>query len=302
MFILYIIILGVGLAASYTDIKFKKIKNKHLIPAIFSGCVALGYMISTQQIECDLNTLWNILISLGIGLGLYLTDLWGAGDAKLFALFCFLMPVGKYPKLIPFPSIAVFANIFIISFLIIAIISAKNAFNNRWKILKEFFSIKTLSSVGKSFLIIFSINQIVKSCIHFLIPESSNFIVTASLFVFYKFIKRRIKKIKNKFALIFSSGLLFNVLFYPEIFQSTNLIIQFKRVAAYTLIFHAIYLFFSPDKPSTADAKETSSMGGINTKTKILPFAPLMLVGTLLTNTNFLNWVTLPISALKNHG
>jgi len=299
MFILYTIILILGLAASYTDIKSQKIKNKHLVLAILAGCAALSYMITTRQLDFNLHIIWNILIGLGIGLILYFADLWGAGDAKLFAVLCLLTPVGQYPKFVMFPSIAVFVNVFLISFLVIAITCVKEIFRNPQKIFKQFFSIPTLSLLGKSFLIIFSINQLVKSSVHFLIPKSTNFITAGFLFISYKIIKMQIRKIRNRFALvfIFSSGLLFNAVFYPEIFQTANLVIQLKRVSTYTLLFYVIHLIFDLDQ--SPDNKQPLSITKETSEARMIPFAPLMLVGTLLTNTHFLNWTTQLIRTLK---
>lgn len=299
MFILYAIILILGLAASYTDIKFKKIKNKHLVLAVLAGCAALSYLIVIQQIDFSPRIIWNILIGFGIGFILYMADLWGAGDAKLFTVFCILTPVGKYPEFMVFPSIAVFANIFLISFLIVATISAKEIFQNPKKIFKQLFSVKTLTLLTKSFLTIFSINQPVKSFVYFLIPKSTTFITAGFLFLSYKIIKNQIKRIRNRpaFIFIFSTGLLCNAVFYPEIFQAARLVTQLKRVAAYTLFFYVIYLIFDLDQAPVN--KKSLSIKKESSETRIIPFAPLMLAGTLLTNTHFLNWMTQLIKILK---
>ena len=99
MNILYSIIIILGFLTSYTDIKSRKIKNTHLLFAATAGLFAYIYLIINQIIIPDINFGLNLLLGIGIGAVLYFTDTWGAGDAKLFAVCCLLMPTEKYSKL-----------------------------------------------------------------------------------------------------------------------------------------------------------------------------------------------------------
>ncbi len=289
MFILDAIILILGLSTTYTDIKFNKIRNKHLLLAIALGSVAYTYLITTQQIVMNWNLTWNILIGVGIALVLYFTDTWGAGDTKLFAIFCLLMPIDKHNTILYFPSIAIFTNIFIVGLVATIILSAEEIIYHRTTRLKKLFSSQTLYLIADSFLIIFSINWFIQTTISRLLPQASHIISIIILFIITRSIFWFKRKYKNNaiIPLVILFGLIARFLTYSLSFNIIELILQLKITAFYTFLFHGIFVILDLN---SSDEKNK----------KIIPFAPLMLVGTLLTHTNLLNWISIFFKILRH--
>lgn len=288
MLYFYLIIAALGLASSYTDIKFKKIKNIHLLIAIAMGLAAYVYLIVTHQMTVNMNLAWNILIGIGIGLILYLTDTWSAGDAKLFMVFCLLMPAAKGPSLFFFPSIAIFMNIFLASMLAILILSTSQIIKDRKIILKKIFSVSTLSLLGISFLTIFCFKWIIENLISFLIPQGTPLISLVVLFFMYQFIQKKTGKRQDAIIvfLIFGLTLVLRFLIYPLDSNIENFLSYLKLTLFYTLLLHILFIIFNLKKSD-------------NETKKTIPFALLMFLGVMLTNTNFTNWIIQILDALK---
>ncbi|HBG61622.1 MAG: hypothetical protein A2Y03_09460 [Omnitrophica WOR_2 bacterium GWF2_38_59] len=280
MFFFYILVLTLGFVTSYTDIKFREIKNIHLLLAIGFGLAAYLCLIASHQRAFNINLVWNVLIGLGVGLILYFTDTWGAGDAKLFAVYCLLMPTEKYSRVLFFPSIAIFSNIFLISAAGILILSVKDIVKDRIKILKMIFSLGTLAEIGGSFLIVFSLNWVVEIAINRIVPQAKPLFSVLTLFFLYQIIRRLITKIKNKhiIVLILAVGLVSRFLVYKFDFNIEMFFSYLKMTFVYALLFQVVSIVFSLNKPDEKEAKR-------------IPFAPLMFLGTILINTNFLNWL-----------
>lgn len=285
---LYVIILILGLATSYTDIKFKKIRNNHLLLATVLGLAAYASLIATQQITLNMNWAWNLLVGLGIGLLLYFTDTWGAGDAKLFFVFCLLLPTAKYSRILFFPSLAIFVNIFLISTLAISILAAGEIINNRKNLFKKFFTTSTLVNFTKSFLVIFSLKWMIQAAVSLLIPQATPFLSILILFFAYLAVSRIMGTLKNNLVLvlILLLGAASRFFIHPPDAHLADLLPQLKRAFFYTCIFYGISAIFKLDKES-GQTKGT------------IPFAPLMLIGTFLADTDFLNWALLMIKAVQ---
>jgi len=75
---------------------------------------------------------------------------------------------------------------------------------------------------------------------------------------------------------ILGFGLLARLLFQPSDFIGTHLIATLRYTITFTLIFHAMRVIL-----------ETNASN--DEKKRAIPFAPLIFLGTLLANTNFLN-------------
>jgi Flp pilus assembly protein protease CpaA len=280
MFILTAIMLILGLVTSYTDIRFKKIRNIHLLAAAILGLAAYIFLITTRQMTFHISLIENLFIGLGIGLLLYFTDTWGAGDAKLFTVLCLLMPTGKYSAILFFPSIAVFVNIFLISTFAILILSIKDIIKNKERLFKKIFSVRTFARMGESFLMLFSLQWLIQTGLDYLLPEAAPFFSIVLLFLAYRTVRWMMKKLRNDVILFLILGLALalRLLLHPEAFDFLNLLRHIKTTVLYTLIFDSISLIFNMNKP---DPKTPT----------IMPFAPLMLLGALAANTNFLHWV-----------
>lgn len=111
------LILSLSFFVVVDDIRYKKIKNKSLILGASFGLVLfavflLGGGISVSYVE---NVLINSGIALVVSFGLWKWGIWPAGDAKLFALFSFLLPLEFYSKsyLAYFPALSFLVNSFV---------------------------------------------------------------------------------------------------------------------------------------------------------------------------------------------
>jgi len=288
MFILYVIILTLGFMTSYTDIRLRIIKNNHLILAIFFGGIVFLNLIATNQILFSMNLVWNLLIGLAIGLILYFSDTWGAGDAKLFIVYCLLMPTEKYSKILFFPSIAIFANIFLVSTVGILVLSFKDIINDRIRIVKRIFSLDMLNVLGRSFLIIFSLKWIIESIVNFFIPQAIFYISMLILFILYIVIKRALEKYKGNRVVpaILALGFVMRFFVFTLEFNIESFFYYLKNTSFYAFLFYLISSVF--------DLKESEDK-----EIKRIPFAPFMFFGTILTNTDFINWIINILKAIR---
>lgn len=295
MFILYTIIIALGISTSYTDIRFKEIKNNHLFKAAVFGLLAYIYLITTHQLGISINLLWNFLIGFGIGLLLYFSDIWKAGDAKLYIVLCLLMPQAKYPQALFFPAIAIYFSIFILSSLIIIILSAKQVITQRTAIFKKIFSWSSLTELGEPFLMLLSLKWIIEDLIRILIPQGSRILSFLILYLLYRIIRWIIKKIKINLILFFilSLGLIFRFLLHPESFHAPLLLSYLKGTLNCALIFYILGII--SDLTNSNGHKKNSS----NKNWETIPFSPFMFLGTLFANTNFLNWITHLLQIIK---
>ncbi len=133
----------IGLITSFEDFKYGKIKNKWIKIGFLWGITIFGlyilwnftfwifehfgispYSFSVFKFSYLGEVILNTSIALGIGFLMWFWNVWSAGDAKLFTLFSFLLPLKFYSKtyLSYFPSFALLLNIFIVALGIFLII------------------------------------------------------------------------------------------------------------------------------------------------------------------------------------
>lgn len=288
MFIFYPIIIALGIYSSYTDIRFKIIKNKHLFLALAFGIIIYIYLILSNKISIDRNWTLNILISFFIGLLLYLTDIWGAGDAKLFVVLCFLMPRLYSPQILPFPCVIIFMNIFLLSLLGVLFISLGQIIKRGNIIFKEIFSVKTLKRILYSFLVIFSISWVVPILIKPLGSYLTPLLLILTMYFSYLLVYNLLRKLENEYLVfgVFAAGLAARFLCQPAAFSLPKLSVYFKNIFYYTFIFYVLSMVFELNKKQDEDGD-------------IIAFAPFMLIGALMSNTDFIYWVMQIISASR---
>jgi len=133
LFLVPIFLLGV--VTSFEDIKYGKIKNKWLTYGFLWGLgfFALiltwsllvtifnkfGFEVSIPIVKLSYlrDVFINSVIAFGVGFLMWHWSVWSAGDAKLFAVFAFLLPLKFYSHtyLSYFPSFALLLNIFVIA-------------------------------------------------------------------------------------------------------------------------------------------------------------------------------------------
>ncbi|NTV41439.1 MAG: hypothetical protein HGA61_04160 [Candidatus Moranbacteria bacterium] len=115
-----IFLMFVGSLVVVGDIKHKKIKNRFILLGFFGGSVIFlfGFLFGFIQLVYLRDVLINFFIALVVSYLFWLASFWPAGDAKLFSLFAFLLPLHYYRKsYLPFfPSITLLANVFIFAY------------------------------------------------------------------------------------------------------------------------------------------------------------------------------------------
>ncbi len=112
-------LLLLGIITSYDDIKNATIRNKWVLCAIVYGVLmhlAL-FLFGNDLVTEEYLKLYaiNAAFSLFVGIFLWVSSLWSAGDAKLFFGFAMLMPLSIYKlnAVSHFPSFAILINTFI---------------------------------------------------------------------------------------------------------------------------------------------------------------------------------------------
>lgn len=278
MHIFYPIIIVLGFFTSYTDIKSQKIRNKHLFWGALFGLCIYAHLIITQNITPTIDLGSNLLLGIGLGLLLYFTDTWGAGDAKLFAVFCLLMPTEKYSHIFPFASIAIFVNVFVLSTLALLIVSINQLVKSEAQIFKMFFSLETFKRLKNSLFIILSLSWMFTPILSFLIPKVTMFLFMLIHYCFYSLIYSVLNKYPRNHSargLILVSGLIARFYFQPEFFARASILPNIKITLYYTLSFHYLRSIITSE----------------NKNNKNMPFAPIIFLGTILANTEFLNSV-----------
>jgi len=140
------VILAIGLSTSIIDLKTKKIYNRHLIIGAAAGLIALGHDALLGH-EPVLFHLLNGLAAFIVGFVLHRTVLWRGGDAKLFTLYAFLMPLPVYHPL-AFPCvISLFACSFIAGMILLIPVFIRDVIINRQVIAHDLSSPSTLEAL-----------------------------------------------------------------------------------------------------------------------------------------------------------
>lgn len=116
-FVLLSVIFPISLIVSYQDFKYRKIKNKWIKLGLALGLVIYGSAFLFSG-AVNLEYIQAVIINSGaaflVGYLLWYFDLWAAGDAKLFFVISFLLPLRHYQQTVlpVFPSFALLTNIF----------------------------------------------------------------------------------------------------------------------------------------------------------------------------------------------
>jgi len=140
-------LMAIGLICSYTDIKYGKIFNKWISLGFLYALLLYVFLFSynfsagnEENIYYLLKLSANGFTALLGGYILWRFKLWSAGDAKLFAVYSFLIPLSFYSKshIIFFPSFNLLINLFVpLLFILMGnklLILVKNGYSHRQKI------------------------------------------------------------------------------------------------------------------------------------------------------------------------
>jgi len=107
-------IIFLGIATSYEDLKFGKIRNKWILFSVaFSFAMYLALFLGNQvNLDGVFSFLFNFAIAVVFSFALWGFKFWSAGDGKLFIAYSALIPLGIYslPLASFFPSFNLFLN------------------------------------------------------------------------------------------------------------------------------------------------------------------------------------------------
>lgn len=152
-----IFILFIGVLSFFVikgDIEHKKIKNKLILVGFLGGFLLflLGLTFGFIRVSYLGDVFMNVFLSLLVAYIFWLFSFWPAGDAKLFILFSFLLPLHFYWKsYLPFfPSIIFLVNIFACAYIFLFVRSLLHLGMLIYK--KDLFLLELLSGLKKLFL------------------------------------------------------------------------------------------------------------------------------------------------------
>ena len=290
--IFYPAIFILGIFISYSDLRYGLIKNKHLlISFIFGGSAYLYILVTHYSNVFLLSVIINLSASAILAYFFYLSNLWSAGDAKLFITLSFLIPSSRYVALFKLPAISLLINIAILSFIFLLICGLIKVVVNIRFLPREIFKEKIIDFFY-SLAIVFSISWFIWF-IFYKITFSDILLKVVIIYIFYYLISQFLKRFKlkkNVLFLIFLIGILSRLLIQPDFFFLKNKIFAYVLITLkYTVIFSSIDTIF---------AIYTKNIKDNDLAQKNIAFAPFMILGALTLESpiiysvlNFLNYL-----------
>jgi Flp pilus assembly protein protease CpaA len=280
--IFFSIILITGLLTSFTDLKSKKIYNQHLIIGAVLGLIATAYTAIFYH-ENVLFHIINGLVAFLIGFLLHRFSLWRGGDAKLFALYAFLMPPPTNNHLF-FPGvISLFACSFIIGMLILFPVFIKDIIINHKAIQKDLFLPIKRQALFKAVAKMIGFSWVLLPLYH-LARITNPVIILTTTYLFFSLGYDTNKDLKKNYvseffrkdlislSIVFSIGILVRLWAYPNSLSFLGLLKFIVIITLSAMISTCIHTTFDHFK---------------NYHDRV-PFAPLLLSGCVLSYTSFL--------------
>ena len=117
-----ILIAVIGISVSFEDIRSGRVRNKYIIRGLIAGVTGYLLLLAFALLSHRLKIIYfrdvfrNVCVSWAVAYFIWYAGLWSAGDAKLFMLFSFLLPLeyyGSHNPIFFFPSFILLVNAFI---------------------------------------------------------------------------------------------------------------------------------------------------------------------------------------------
>ena len=289
------VIFLIGAIISWQDFKTHKIRNKWIILGLVFGIIVyflffLWNLLGKSPVSNDyiLKVIINAVISLFIAYAMWYFNLWPAGDAKLFFLFSFLLPLTYYRNsyLPLFPSFALLINIFIIALFSLFILSIlyfiKNfSFSQQITIQSAIIKLKLITPlffkkvIGILLIFIFflGIKKIFEKFIfHINIGFYYNGLLMFFIFIGFYFLKKIFKNVIKNQYFILSIAIIPIIIFLgcnSFLLNRNEIISSFKSFLLFFVLFDLFRFFLYT---YTEKSEE-----------KYLPVAFFMFLGIILT-------------------
>ena len=275
------IILVIGVLTTLTDLKNKKIYNQHLGLGALLGLIAAAYTVIFKH-ENILFHINNGFVAFLIGFLLHRSALWKGGDAKLFTLYAFLMPVPVYSHIL-FPSVInLFACSFIAGTAILIPVFIKDIIINHNAITNDLFLPVKRRALFDAIVTVIFFSWILFPIYYLARITDPVIILTISYLIFnWGYSLKEVEKdyvVKNIKRMFFplSAGIIFGFLtrlwLSPDSLSFPALTRYTFRVALSAAVLTCIHTTFNHFK----DYRER------------VPFAPLLFIGCILSYTPFL--------------
>lgn len=288
------IILLVGILTTYTDLINRKIKNDHLLLGAVLGTAAIIYTAMFEHADVLFHAI-NGFAAFLLGFILYRTNIWRGGDAKLFTLYAFLMPLPNY-NLQPFPSVF---SLFVCSFLGGSIILLpaflKDLITNHKLITQELFlpTKRQALFLGIGGMIFFSWALFP---LYYFSRVTNPVVILTILYLIFNWAYNEKKEVKKHYIADFfiknlvlvSSGILFG--FIMRLWLSPNSL-SLEVLARY---FVQITLF------SVVSTCIHTILNHFKKYQERVPFAPLIFMGCLLSYSPFLHSAISMVHRINN--
>lgn len=273
----FLLIMITGGLTIITDLRHKKIRNNHLIIiAVAAVILTITKGLSDQSLSMlQLSSTGCAIIIAGV---FYKNNFWRGGDAKLFILLSFLMPVTGYESRIFLPSIALFANTFIIGLIFLGLLGVKVLFTNPKLVTENILNKGTPLMLMDAMLRIFCVSWIIFPLFLAFGLTKYGFLSFLSIYLINFSLRKQISGlIYNKafVVAVFAGGLFLRFKFSPGFFLWKNSLLYLSTVIIYS--FFSIILY-----------KETMYIA--KSKDRV-PFAPLLFLGCLSSYTPLLLWI-----------
>ncbi len=282
----FCVIFLIGSLTIFTDVKFQKIHNKHL---------ALGGLLSIIPLSLSIiyaydNALYhciNGLIAFIVGFILFKFEFWRGGDAKLFVLYAFLMPIPENSP-VPFPCVtSLLACSFILGMIIISPFLLKDILVNHKTIVNALFLPDQRQRMFFAAIWVLLYSWVIFPIYYFARITNIAIIIPFSFILFNRKYKQKSKIIQN---------------FIPTFLKKNwfeipgCIVLGFLMrlwLAPYLLtwqeVTHSIYIILLSLLASTFMHVTFSCVKEYQDR---IPFAPLLFMGCLMSYTPFLTLIT----------
>lgn len=287
------VLLIVGALTTATDITTKKIYNSHLLLAAILGLIATAYSGILLH-ENVLDHLTNGSAAFLIGLLLYRCELWRGGDAKLFALYAFLMPPAAPAThlLLPLANVvSLFACSFIAGMLILSPFFIRDFIIHRRAILDNLLAPAKRQAFFRGTVRVICFSWILFPVYYFMRLSGALVMLTFMAFFF----SEKLKMVKKQYILTFFKET-YPVLIGALLFGlAARLWLSPGSLSLTALTQYLLRVTLS----ATGSALIYTVFGHFNDYHQRVPFAPLLLLGCVLSYTPFLAWTMHAIRLLR---